>query len=128
MKTLFACFMHFLSGLWAGGRARGTFWVLFPAPVLPHAWLCQPKPPYCGLVSPTSFPALGGLPVNSHPLGGIVVPGPRKLNRGNGFGTNGQDRSRLLRVLRVDYLRRFEFDLIIDVTKVERHGEISIST
>lgn len=43
-----------------------------------------------GLVgSPTSAPALGGLPVNSRPLGGIGVPGTRSATRSTGTGYIG---------------------------------------
>lgn len=38
------------------------------------------------ITSPTTAPALGGLPVNSRPLGGVPVPGARKQNRNTGTG------------------------------------------
>ncbi len=87
MKTLFACLcISSLAYGQAGGRAHALG--AFPGAGFSTPGFASPSHPVV-IGSPTSFPALGGLPVNSHPLGGIVVPGPRKLNRGNGFGTNG---------------------------------------
>jgi hypothetical protein len=83
MKTLFACLCisalfseHTAAFAQAGAqvRALGGF---------PSA-----SRPVVVASSPTSAPALGGLPVNSRPLGGVALPGTRKLNRSSSSGTS----------------------------------------
>jgi hypothetical protein len=81
MKTLLACLC--ISPLvfgQAGGRARALGG--FPNPSRP-VFVGSPV-----IGSPTSAPALGGLPVSNRPLGGVTQPGTRKSNRANGFGTS----------------------------------------
>jgi len=79
MKILFACLC--ITSL-AFGQARARA----------HALGGLSGTGYTVIGSPTSAPALGGLPVNSRPLGSLVSPGVspgiRKSNRANGFGTS----------------------------------------
>lgn len=75
MKILFACLC--ITSL-AFGQARGRA----------HALGGFSSASHTVIGSPTSAPALGGVPVNSRPLGGLVSSGIRKSSRTNGFGTS----------------------------------------
>lgn len=76
MKTVVACLC--ISPL-VFGQAGGRVRALGGFPSASHPVV---------LGSPTTAPALGGLPVNSRPLGGVALPGTRKSNRTSSFGSS----------------------------------------